>query len=130
MYNFIFWFFYKYFEWKDGTKSVFLCSNITCLSMLFHIGLIYSIIRYITGFNVGMFTEHYVIDKLLLLPFVLLFFLLIYFLYFKKKSEFILREFGDRKVFTTVNIIKVVALVVLPIVFAAIITNQAVTKWK
>lgn len=92
MYNFIFWFFYKFFEWRKGFKSSFIASAMVGLTILVHLGLVHSIIRYFTRFTIGVFSNSYGYNRLILLPVVILWFYILYQFYYKKRADEILEK--------------------------------------
>jgi len=77
MYDFIYWFSFKFFEWRKGFKSSSLSSAMVGLSIASHFLFIHSIVRYFTGWNLGTFSNNYTINKLILLPLAFCFFLLL-----------------------------------------------------
>jgi len=127
MYNFIFWFFYKFFEWRDKYKSPFLSSAMVGLVIVIHLSVIYSVIRYLSGYTVGMPSDKYAYNKLILLPFVILLFFFIYKFYYKKREQEILTRFGDRNAFSVRNILIVVFVIVVPLMIAIRLTNLSVS---
>ncbi len=118
MYNFVFWFFYKFFEWRKDFKSVFLASVIVVLSFLIHLMLIYNVLRYFSGFGFDTMNRSYVDRKLILLPFVLVLFLIFYFGYYKFKSEHILEKYKSEKFSKPLNIIYILLILVVPLLIA------------
>lgn len=127
MYNFIFWFFYKFFEWRKGFKSSFIASAMVGLTILIHVGLIHSIIRYFTGFTSGVFNNNYGYNRLILLPLVFLWFIIIYQLCYKKMTSQILERRKENEISEPKNIIFVVGLIVVPLLLAIKITNNTVS---
>jgi hypothetical protein len=126
MYNFIFWFFYKYFEWRDKDKSPLLGASVVGFTVTIHFFALYSITRYFYGRTIAIFSKNYAYNKLLMLPFALLFFFLLYILHYKKKADEILEKFSERKPFTVKNIILVVVVIVVPLIFGIKMTNLAI----
>lgn len=127
MYNFIFWFFYKFFEWRKGFKSSFIASAMVGLTILIHLGLIHSIVRYLTGFTIGVFSNSYGYNRLILLPLVFLWFFIVYQLCYKKRASQILEGRKENKFSKPKNIIFVVALIVVPLLLSIKLTNIAVS---
>jgi hypothetical protein len=128
MYNFIFWFFYKFFEWRKDFKSSFIASAMVGLTILIHLGLIHSIIRYFTGFTIGVFSNSYGYNRLILLPLVILWFFILYQFYYKKRADQILEKRMENKFSEPKNIIMAVVLIVVPLLIAIKLTNIAVSN--
>lgn len=97
---------------------------------MIHAGLIHSAFRYYTGFRIGTFADDYTANKLMAAPFIFLFFLFTYLAYYKSRTKSILEKYKDEKPFTWQNILLVILIMVVPLVFAAIVTNMAVAKFK
>lgn len=118
MYNFFFWFFYKYFEWKDKTDLSFTPSSIVVLIINIHLGFIYSVYIYLYGERlISQDNLPYYYSKLLIAPFIFSAFFLIWYFYYRRKKEEILKKYEGRKVFTVKNIIIVLFFTVLPLIF-------------
>jgi hypothetical protein len=128
MYNFIFWFFYKYFEWKDKDDSTFVPSCLVFLALAFHAILLYSILRYYSGVNPLGWGEtlSYGQRKLIMFPFAILMFFLIWYFYYRKKAKQILEARQDRKALTVKNIVLVLLIMVVPLIIAIRFTNMSV----
>lgn len=118
MYNFVFWFFYKFFEWRKKFKSVFLASAVVGLAIIIHVMLLYNIVRFFTGFNFEMMYRSYDDRKIILLPFVLGLYLIIYFGYYKIKSEYILEKHKLKKISSPLNIIYIFLILAVPLLIA------------
>lgn len=129
MYNFIFWFFYKYFEWRKGYKSPFLAACTVGLTLLIHFGFIHSIVRLSTGFNVGTFSQRYGTNRLILMPIVIGFFALVYFLFYRRKADEMLGRYTESRISSFKSIALMILILVLPLVAAAILTNLSVKRW-
>jgi hypothetical protein len=102
MYNFIFWFFYKFHEWKNKDNSSFVPSCAVMVAFIIHVFFIYSIFRYYTESNpLGWGNDlSYGQRKYLMFPFALLLFFLVWFLYYRKKAKYILAKYEGQKPFT------------------------------
>ena len=127
MYNFVFWFFYKYFEWKSKDDSTFIPATLVIFSFIIHLFLIYSIYRYGTHTNplewgTGL---SYGQRKYLMFPFVILLFFLVWYFYYRKKSKAILSKFEGRKAFTVKNILLIILIMVVPLIIAIRFTNMS-----
>ena len=118
MYNFVFWFFYKFFEWRKDFTSVFLASATVALAFVIHLMLMYSLLRYFTGFSFDTMDRSYIDRKLILLPFVLALFLIFYFGYYKLKSESILEKYKSVIFFKPLNIMYILLILAVPLLIA------------
>jgi hypothetical protein len=127
MYNFVFWFFYKYFSWKDKLESISLAAATVMLTMVIHANFVYMVFCYFSGFRSQPSEMTYGQRKYALLPIALLLNYLIYRLYYKAHGKAILNKYADVKPFTTRNIIRVLAIMLLPLL-AAIAINKQVFK--
>jgi len=126
MYNFVFWFFYRFFEWRKGFQSSFLSASMVAFVLLIHLGLLYSIIRYFTGFSFTYLTGSYGQRKYMLLPFMLLLFFLVYLIFYKNRTTEVLEKYGDNKFSSAKNIVLVLLITVVPLIAAIILTNAVV----
>jgi uncharacterized membrane protein len=128
MYNFVFWFFYKYFEWRKGFQSPSTAATMVGFTITVHIAFLYSLFRYLLGYSIGTFDGAYSYGqrKLMLLPLALLLYYLIYHLYYKRKASSILEQYVDKEFSTARNILIVVSLLVIPLIGIIIFTKQAV----
>jgi len=126
MYNFIFWFFYKFFEWRDKYKSPFLAASMVGFVVVIHLSAVYAVFRYFSGSTISLFSDNYAYNRLMLLPIVILFFFIVYRLYYKKKVDEILAKFDERNPFSVKNIAIVVLLIIVPLLFAIKLTNLSV----
>jgi len=121
MYNFIFWFFYKYFEWKDKDDSTFIPSTLVSISIISHLGLLYAIYKAISGLNPlewGVDLS-YGQRKVIYLPLVALLFTIVWYFYYKKHAKSILTKYEGKKPFTIRNIIYVLLIIAMPIIIIA-----------
>lgn len=129
MYNFIFWFFYRFNESKNGFKSVSSAAWVVGIAIIIHLSLIHSITRYFTGFTIGTFSEKYAYNKLVLLPFVILFCASLYWFYYKKRGDEILSKYENKSFSTPRNILLILAFMVIPVITLIILTNSAIGRW-
>lgn len=128
MYNFVFWFFYKYFEWQNKDDSSFIPAVLVIFSFIIHLFLIYSIYRYTahanplewgTGLSYGQ-------RKYLMFPFVILLFFLVWYFYYRKKSMPILAKYNGKKPFTLKNILLIILIMLVPLIIAIKLTNSSI----
>lgn len=125
MYNFVFWFFHKFFEWRKGFKSAFLASAMVGLTFIIHVLLAYALLRYFTGIHLGKVNGNYSDRKLLYSPFVIGIFLMTYFFYYKKKSQVILNKKENGNFSNPKNIFYILVILVIPLLLVIFFTNKA-----
>jgi hypothetical protein len=125
MYNFIFWFFYKFFEWRKGFQSFFISGTMVAFAVIIHLLLLYNILRYFTGFTIPYFSGNYGQRKLILLPMVIVLFFMLYFGYYKNKGEGILLKYEGKKFSNSKNIIFIIFLLVVPLIIVIKLSNIA-----
>lgn len=127
MYNFVFWFFYKFYEWKDKDDSTLIPTAPAVITGLIHLFLLYSIYRFSTHTNplewgTGL---SYGQRKYLMFPFVILLFFLVWYFYYRKKSKAILSKYEGKKPFTIRNILLIILIMVVPLIIAIRLTNMS-----
>lgn len=127
MYNFVFWFFYKFYEWKDKDDSTFIPATLVIFSFIIHLFLFYSIYRFTTHTNPLGWGTHlsYGQRKYLMLPFVILLFLGVWYFYYRKRSKAILMKYEGKRPFTIKNILLIVLIMVVPLIIAIRLTNMS-----
>lgn len=128
MYNFIFWFFYKYFEWKDKDDSTFIPSALVIFSFIIHLFFFYSVYRISTHSNPLEWGSglSYGQRKYLGFPFVMLLFFIIWYFYYRKKARQILSKYEGKKALTAKNIVLVLLIMVVPLIIAIKLTNLSI----
>ncbi|MFT3823040.1 MAG: hypothetical protein QM731_03935 [Chitinophagaceae bacterium] len=125
MYDFVFWFFYKFFEWRKGFQSSFIASMMVCFTMIVHIALLYSFIRYIGGISIGVLDGSYRQRRLILLPIVMLFSFLVWVIYYGSRALDILEKNSSKKISSGLSILMIIIILVVPLLVAIILTNLA-----
>ena len=128
MYNFVFWFFYRFFEWRKGFQSSFIAGAMVVFTLAIHLLLLYGIVRNFTGIAFPYFSGSYGQRKLMLLPLVVVLFFILYFGYYKKYGDKILSKYGDKKFSKPKNIIFIILLLVVPLIAAIKLTNMTVAN--
>src|SRR5690625_5266873 len=122
MYNFVFWFFYKYFEWKDKDDSTFIPSAVVILTFTFHLILLFSLFRYFTDININLIPWgkdlSYGQIKYLGMPFVILLFILVWRFYYHNKAKIIISMYECLKQFLIMNILLISLIIVVPFIFS------------
>ena len=127
MYNFVFWFFYKHFEWKNKDDSTLIPAMLVLLSIVIHLAFVYSIYRYSTHTNpLEWGTElTYGQRKLIMFPFAILLFFLVWYFYYRKRSKTIISKYEGKKPFTIKNILLIILIMVVPLIIAIRLTNMS-----
>ena len=129
MYNFVFWFFYKYFEWKDKDDSTFIPSAVVILTFTFHLILLFSLLRHFTDISIDLIPWgkdlSYGQRKYLGMPFVMLLFFLVWYFYYRKKSKAILAKYEGKNPFTVKNILLIILIMIVPLIIAIRFTNMS-----
>jgi len=120
----VFWFFYRFFEWRKRFRSSFIASAMVGITMIIHIAFLYSAVRHFVGFPFERSNMNYGQRRLLLLPLVFLFLCLIYFLYYRKRAKVILEKKGGKRFSSISNILIISVLLILPLLAAIIFTNS------
>lgn len=123
MYNFIFWFIYKFFEKRQDIKSIFLASSFTALVILIHLLLLFCIVTILSGTSIQSMQGSYVQRKAILFPFVFLFFIMIYFAYYKWNSLRILSKYEKRDPFSSNNFSVFFVVSILPLILVLILSS-------
>lgn len=128
MYNFIYWFFYKLFEWRNNEKSTFMPTIAVVLAFIIHFFLFYSFFRLLTHSNPLSWGEDltYGERKYLMLPIVLVMFFGVWYFYYRKRSEYIVSSYQFKKPFTFENIALVFLIIVIPLIVSIRITNALI----
>jgi|GEM_PF-1554342 len=131
MYNFIFWLFYKFYEWKDKDDSTLVPTAPVVISLIIHIETIFSTVYYLTGYNYSLMPYHdssitYGQRKLIGLPIMLLLFFLVWYFYYRKKAKQILTKYEGKKALSLKNILLILLLMVLPLIISIQLTNLSV----
>jgi hypothetical protein len=121
MYNFVFWFFYRFFEWRKRFRSVFVATSIVGLTMVLHLALIYSILRSLDLFIVDPWEGSYGRRKYLLIGGAIVFFLLVYLLYYRSNAKGILENYKDKQFSILKNVLIIVMLLVVPLIMIFIL---------
>lgn len=128
MYNYVFWFFYKYFEWKDKDDSTFIPTTLVVLCFCIHVFLGYSIYRVATHSNLLEWQTQlkYGQNKYVLILFIVIIMVIIWLLYYKKRATMIIGHYKDKKPFTVKSIFIITLIMIVPLVIAVLLTNLSV----
>ena len=126
MYNFVFWFFYKFFEWRKRFKSIFVAASIVGVTIIVHLVLVYSIIRNITGLKIQPFQGSYGSRKYVLMGIALVFFFFIYLVYSKANAKEILKKYQGNRFSNLKNVFLIIVILILPLVIVLLLNSSPV----
>jgi hypothetical protein len=118
MYNFIFYFFYKYFQTTNDLTPRFRAILAVAISIGFHLFCLVSILKYLLNFTIVRFDERYLINKFYLMPFALLFILLVYLSFNKKRTDEIIKLEDDKgkNMLTLKYIVSIIMIISFPVI--------------
>lgn len=124
MYDFVYWFFYKYFAWRKGFQSSFVASSVVWLAISLHILLLYSLVKLFTGWSLDpILTKHeYGERKWIMIACMLPLVFLLDFFYFRIRKTYILEKFKSKKPFTVKNITLILLLLFVPAVLSFVLS--------
>jgi uncharacterized membrane protein len=122
MYDFLFWYFYRFLEWRKGFRSSFVAANLVCVTAIIHLLCAYSIVRFLTGrsFHFGSGTYGY--TKLMWMIIVTVISAFVYLSYYKNKADAILRRYEGRCIFHRANVLRILAIFLVPLLVAIILS--------
>src|SRR6188768_1753708 len=123
MYNFIYFFFFQYFKWRKDDDPKDSAVYGVMASMLFHGFFLLTLFNHLTDtyFLASIFgTNH---NKYFWLLFIVPILYLIHKV-FKKKSDRILDQYGDKNVLTLGYILVVLTLALVPLIIGILILNS------
>ena len=131
MYNFIFYFMYKFKERKTGDSSDarFTASLAVVITLMFHLFLIVSSIRYFFEYKTKLlqFTNNKQVDRLIITGFGIVL-ILIGCLFFSKKRASRITAYFDNKagnIFSIKNIVIFLMITLLPLVIGIYLLNNS-----
>ena len=117
MYNFIFYFFYKYFEKTRDSTPKYRAILTVAVTIGFHLFFIISIVKYVFDITIPRFDESYFFNKLYMMPFALLLILFIYLYYNQNRINKILGHYNnEEKVFTFKNVATIIFVIIVPLI--------------
>lgn len=122
MYNFIFYFFYKYFEKTKDFSPRFSAICATAGAQFIHVFFLLSLLKYLFQFDIPRFNESYGINKLYLSPFFIIWLIVVYFYYKRDRVNSILEERDklSEKVFTFKRIATIILVIGVPLILGII----------
>jgi hypothetical protein len=136
MYNFVFYFIYLgQIRQKDtGPKAArIIASMIVSLLVLLHIGLLYTITRYLLfnldGYDISFATGSSYSNKSLTiwLPVFVLIYIVVFNIYTVKKIERLKYKFENSKIYSFTNVLKFILIMVLPLLISIWLVNHSIT---
>jgi len=118
MYNFVFYFFYKYFEKTGDSIPQYRAILAVSTTIGFHVFCIVSIVKYLFEFNIPRIDEKYLLNKLYLMPLALLLILLVYLYYNKIRIDKIIESKVKNidNVFSYKNIFLIILIIGVPLI--------------
>lgn len=129
MYPFVYYFIYGFAKKKNPAPESYSAGAVM-LMVVFHLALIFGLVKYFLSWSLPTLNEDYLPNKLLLLPI----FFLVYWLtswYFEKRSEDICKKFdkkygkGKQNLYSAKNIVTIVALYIIPLLIGIQFVNMS-----
>lgn len=119
MYNFVFYFFYKYFESRKDFSPRFSSLCAVAGAQFIHAFFLVTTLKYFFNISIlpNKFSDSYLINKLYWSPTFLIWLILVYFYYTSARVTHIVDEKNklNKKVFTFMNIITIILVIGLPL---------------
>lgn len=130
MYNFIYYFIYSFVKKRNAAPESY-STGAVLLMIIFHLVMIFGIIRFYFDWRFPRLNEEYLPNKLLLLPFA---FFVHWMLekYYEPRTERICMRYnekygkGKRNLYSAKNIILVIALYIFPLLIGIKFVNMSV----
>lgn len=124
MYKLIFVYFYQLSQ-KRNPNPRFVALSYVALTTLFQFAFLLGFLKYILGFIIPRFDENYFINKLYLIPFILLWLFAFEIIYNKKRTKRILDSYINKpKVTNLKNTIFVLLFMLVPLVIGIYLFNN------
>jgi hypothetical protein len=124
MYKLTFVYFYKLSQ-KKNPNPRFVALSYVALTALFQFAFLLGLLKYILGFIIPRFDENYFLNKLYLIPFILLWLFAFEVIYNKKRTKKILNSYIDKpKVINLKNTIFVLLFMLVPLVVGIYLFNN------
>jgi hypothetical protein len=117
MYNFIFSFFYRYFNKRNDLTPRFSAALAVALTVFFHLFLFANLITFFTDINLAgkPFSQDYSINKLYLMPFGIVYVYSFVFFYNRKRAMAILSKYPTNYKWISVkNILLILLIMIMP----------------
>jgi len=126
MYNFVYYFFYRYFKDKGNDTYKFMASSSVFLTVLFHFITILRIIE--ISFKVVLpryvFYKDYLNNKMAYFPVVFILIFVFYFFYNKKRVDHIVNTYPkDFDIYSVKSIVKILLICLLPLLLVPYLIN-------
>lgn len=116
MYNFIFYFYYKYFKKRNDFDPIFSAKVGLTSTIAFHIFFLLVIFKYFLDVSIPRFHESYAINKAYLIPVVILQLIIVLVIYNKKRTRRIIQQYElEEKIFSIKNILFIIFINVFPL---------------
>lgn len=125
MYDFLFWFTLKFYEHRDKDDSSFIPALTVTVAFLIHIGMIYTIVRYYTGYNFDWANGPWGIrEKFLIMSGMFLLGIIVWLIFYRKRKEAILKCYENSYAFRFINYVFVFLMLVAPVLVGAIFAEM------
>ena len=116
MYDFIFYFFFRYFLSRNSSIPRYNAVLTVFLTVVIHLFCFLSVVKHYTQLHLPRFSEDYFTNKLLSMPFVLLLILFFQLAYNKNKTDRILNSRkSSGEIFSLQNLVLVFIIEVVPL---------------
>ena len=124
MYKLTFVYFYQLSQ-KRNPNPRFVALSYVALTALFQFAFLLGLLKYILGFTIPRFDENYFLNKLYLIPFILLWLFVFEIIYNKKRTKRILNTYVDKpKVTNLKNTIFVLLFMLVPLIVGIFLFNN------
>lgn len=129
MYHFVYYFIYSFAKKKNPAPESYSAGAVI-LMVVFHLALIFGLVKYFLGWSLPTLHEEYLPNKLLLLP---IFFLAYWIMswYYEKRTKKICEKYdklygkGKQKLYSAKNIVGIIALYMIPLLIGIQFVNMS-----
>lgn len=124
MYNFVFWFFYRYFEKNQKLRSVFVATSIVGLSIVLHVTMLYCIARSLGLFSIPVSNAPFGTRKYYMISIAIAFFAALYFGYYKRNGPKILKTYNGKELWTVRSVGFIALFIILPLIMIFLLSRE------
>lgn len=122
MYQLIYFYMVKLVE-KRNPDSKFYSAGFLFFTQLVHVSFLLSIIKKLFSVQYPVFSNNYLINKLLWMPIVLVWLIIVH-VYYKKQYANLEKLYSGQKVVTLRNTVIVFSLLVVPLIFTIFLLSK------
>lgn len=122
MYKLTYYYIFKLTE-KRNPDARFGAASFVFITQVAQCFLIFAVIKKIGGLNYPVFSDIYLINKIIMIPFMLIWLFLVNY-YYKKRFDKIVSLFKDESIITFRNTIIVFSLLLIPIFIGIILLQK------